>query len=70
MEDKIVMCPYNNKKVMVFDTNIDQVIECIELEYTKMYSNIGIYNDTALTCTLSVRCGHRTLRRQLDISNA
>lgn len=48
MEDKIVMCPYNNKKVMVFDTNIDQVIECIELEYTKMYSNIGIYNDNVI----------------------
>lgn len=48
MEDKIVMCPYNNEKVMVFDTNIDRVIECIELEYTKTYSNIEIYNDNVI----------------------
>lgn len=46
--DKIVMCPYNNKKMMIFDTNTDQIIECIELEYTKTYSNIGIYNDNVI----------------------
>lgn len=46
--DKIVMCPYNNNKMMIFDTNTDQVIKCIELEHTKTYSNIGIYKDCVI----------------------
>ena len=46
--DKIVMCPYNNNMMMIFDTNTDQVIKCIELERTKTYSNIGIYNNQVI----------------------
>mgnify|MGYP004473211165 CR=1 FL=1 len=47
-KDKIIMCPYNNKKMFIFDTNTDQITECVRLEYVKTYSNIGIYNDTVI----------------------
>lgn len=47
IEDKIVMCPYNNKRMVIFDTCTDEVSGNIELKHTKTYSNIGIYNGVA-----------------------
>lgn len=47
IEDKIIMCPYNNRNMIIFDTCMDKVDGNIELKNTKMYSNIGIYNGVA-----------------------